>query len=91
MVRIIRLRGGISCDRSVIVPAFSRESGQDSRSVDDMVIQGKLTIKEEIHLIWEELQRQLDDKGYSIKWGTHLDASIITSDPGHVLAEKTWG
>ncbi len=33
-------------------------------------------------LIWEELQRQLDDKGLKVKKGVVQDASFITSDPG---------
>jgi IS5 family transposase len=51
----------------------------------------KLTSKGKIHLIWEELQRQLDEQGYSIKRGTIQDASIITSDPGHASADKPRG
>ena len=44
-----------------------------------------------IHLIWEELQRQLEEKGYTIKRGTIQDASFITSDPGHASSEKLRG
>ncbi|MDP6459031.1 MAG: transposase, partial [Candidatus Bathyarchaeota archaeon] len=33
--------------------------------------------------VWEELQRQLDEKGLSVKKGVVQDASFITSDPGH--------
>ena len=44
-----------------------------------------------IHLIWEELQRQLEDKGYTIKRGTIQDASFITSDSGHASSEKPRG
>ena len=51
----------------------------------------KLTSKGKIHLIWDELQRQLDDQGYTIKRGTIQDASIITSDPGHAPADKARG
>jgi len=51
----------------------------------------RLTNKGKLHLIWEELQRQLDEKGYSIKRGTIQDASIITSDPGHAKADKPRG
>lgn len=40
---------------------------------------------------WEELQRQLDEEGYSIKRGTIQDASIISSDPGHAPADKPRG
>ena len=41
--------------------------------------------------IWEELQRQLDEKGLSIKKGVVQDASFITSDPGHAKADKPRG
>jgi len=41
--------------------------------------------------IWDELQRQLDAKGMSIKQGTIQDASFITSDPGHAKADKPRG
>ncbi len=51
----------------------------------------KLASKGKIHLIWEELQRQLDEEGYSIKRGTIQDASIISSDPGHAPADKPRG
>jgi len=51
----------------------------------------KLTSKGKVHLIWEELQRQLDEKGYSIKRGTIQDATFITSDPGHAPADKPRG
>jgi transposase, IS5 family len=33
-------------------------------------------------LVWEELQRQLDAKGLSIKKGTIQDATFIEADPG---------
>ncbi len=32
--------------------------------------------------VWEELQRQLDAKGYEVKKGVIQDASVITADPG---------
>ncbi|MGA2162782.1 MAG: IS5 family transposase [Methanoregula sp.] len=51
----------------------------------------RLTEKGKIHLIWEELQRQLDDQGYRIKRGTIQDATFITSDPGHAPADKPRG
>jgi IS5 family transposase len=51
----------------------------------------RLTEKGKIHLIWEELQRQLDEKGYRIKRGTIQDATFITADPGHAPAEKPRG
>lgn len=51
----------------------------------------KLTSKGKIHLIWDELQQQLDKQGYSIKRGTIQDATIITSDPGHAPSDKTRG
>ena len=42
-------------------------------------------------LVWEELQRQLDGKGLSVKKGVVQDASFITSDPGHARADKPRG
>lgn len=51
----------------------------------------RLADKGKIHLIWEELQRQLDEKGYSIRRGTIQDATFITSDPGHAPSEKPRG
>ena len=42
-------------------------------------------------LIWEELQRQLDGKGFKVKKGVVQDASFITSDPGHAKADKPRG
>ena len=41
--------------------------------------------------VWEELQRQLDRKGLSVKKGVVQDASFITSDPGHAKADKPRG
>ena len=46
---------------------------------------------ERLHLIWDELQRQLDEQGYSIKRDTIQDASFITSDPGHAPPDKPRG
>ena len=51
----------------------------------------KLTENGKVHLIWEELQRQLDEKGYAIKRGTIQDATFITSDPGHAKTDKPRG
>ena len=42
-------------------------------------------------LVWEELQRQLDEKGLSVKKGVVQDASFITSDPGHAKKDKPRG
>ena len=42
-------------------------------------------------LVWAELQRQLDEKGLSVKKGVVQDASFITSDPGHAPADKPRG
>ncbi len=55
------------------------------------VFRENLTKKGKIHLIWDELQRQLDKQGYSIRRGTIQDASFITSDPGHAPADKPRG
>ena len=32
--------------------------------------------------LWRELQRQIDEKGYTVKEGSIQDATFITSDPG---------
>ena len=42
-------------------------------------------------LVWEELQRQLDAKGLTIKKGVVQDATFITADPGHARADKPRG
>jgi len=52
------------------------------------VFRENLTNEGKIHLIWDELQRKLDEQGYSIRRGTIQDASFITSDPGHAPADK---
>jgi IS5 family transposase len=41
--------------------------------------------------VWAELQRQLDEKGLSVRKGVAQDASFITADPGHAPAEKPRG
>ena len=38
--------------------------------------------------IWEELQRQLDAQGLSVKKGVIQDAIFITADPEHAKAER---
>jgi IS5 family transposase len=42
-------------------------------------------------LLWEELQRQLDEKGLKVRKGVVQDASFITADPGHAPAEEPRG
>ena len=42
-------------------------------------------------LVWEELQRQFDTKGLTIKKGVVQDATFITADPGHARADKPRG
>ena len=42
-------------------------------------------------LVWEELQRQLDEKGLKVKTGVVQDATFITADPGHAPADKPRG
>jgi IS5 family transposase len=42
----------------------------------------RLTKKNKIDSIWQELQRQLDAKGLVVKEGSIQDATFITSDPG---------
>ena len=41
--------------------------------------------------IWNELQRQLDEKGLKIRKGTIQDASFITADPGHATVDTPRG
>jgi IS5 family transposase len=41
--------------------------------------------------IWNELQRQLDEKGLKIRKGVIQDATFITADPGHATADTTRG
>jgi len=42
-------------------------------------------------LLWDELQRQLDEKGLKVRKGVVQDATFITSDPGHAPADKPRG
>jgi IS5 family transposase len=42
-------------------------------------------------LIWEELQRQLDEKGLKIREGVIQDATFIHSDPGYASADTPRG
>ena len=42
----------------------------------------RLKEKEVLNAIWQELQRQLDFKGLTVKEGCIQDATLITSDPG---------
>jgi IS5 family transposase len=42
----------------------------------------RLTEKDKINAIWQELQRQLDAKGLVVKEGSIQDATFISSDPG---------
>lgn len=55
------------------------------------IFKENLADKGKLHLIWDELQRQLEEKGYSIKRGTIQDATFITSDPGHAPADEPRG
>ncbi|MEG3225017.1 MAG: IS5 family transposase [Methanobacteriales archaeon Met13] len=41
--------------------------------------------------IWDELQRQIEEKGLKVKEGVMQDASFITSDPGHKKADEPRG
>jgi len=38
--------------------------------------------------LWGELQRQIDEKGYTVKEGSIQDATFITSDPGQKRKKK---
>ncbi|TFH12398.1 IS5 family transposase [Candidatus Bathyarchaeota archaeon] len=42
-------------------------------------------------LVWDELSKQLDEKGLRVRKGVVQDASFITSDPGHAAADKPRG
>jgi IS5 family transposase len=44
-----------------------------------------------LDLIWEELRRQENALGLTIKKGTIQDATFITADPGHASADKPRG
>lgn len=41
--------------------------------------------------LWDELQRQIDELGLTVKRGVIQDATFITSDPGHAKADKPRG
>lgn len=41
--------------------------------------------------IWEEFQRQIDQKGLKVKEGVIQDATFITSDPGHKKVDEPRG
>ena len=91
MVWFIGLRSRTSGDRSDLVSAFSGVSGEGTHRTTLWLFRERLTEKGKIHLIWEELQRPLDEHGYRIKRGIIQDATFITSDPGHACAEKPRG
>ena len=55
------------------------------------VFKERLTKNDCLDLIWEELQRQLDDLGFGLQRGVMQDASFITADPGHAKKEKPRG
>jgi len=44
-----------------------------------------------VHRVWDELQRQLDEKGYRVKRGTIQVATFIITDPGHAPSDKSRG
>jgi len=51
----------------------------------------RLSKSEKDSLIWNELQRQLDLKGLSIRKGMIQDATFIHSDPGHAKVDTPRG
>jgi IS5 family transposase len=51
----------------------------------------RLKDKELLNAIWQELQRQLDAKGLTVKEGCIQDATVITSDPGRSGNKKRGG
>jgi IS5 family transposase len=73
-----RISFRIFLDTTEVVPDFStvwlfRERLIKSGRFDDL---------------WRELQRQIDDKGYTVKEGSIQDATFITSDPGQKRKKK---
>jgi len=42
-------------------------------------------------LVWDEMQRQLDEKGLKVRKGVAQDATFITADPGHAPVDKPRG
>lgn len=47
----------------------------------------RLTETDRLDIIWQELQRQLDEMNLRVKKGVIQDASFITSDPGHAKSD----
>ena len=73
-----RISFRIFLDTTEVVPDFStvwlfRERLIKSGRFDDL---------------WRELQRQIDEKGYTVKEGSIQDATFITSDPGQKRKKK---
>jgi IS5 family transposase len=56
------------------------ESIPDSTTI--WLFRERLTEKDKINAVWQELQRQLDAKGLVVKEGSIQDATFITADPG---------
>jgi IS5 family transposase len=56
------------------------ESIPDSTTI--WLFRERLTEKDKINTVWQELQRQLDAKGLVVKEGSIQDATFITADPG---------
>jgi len=44
-----------------------------------------------IEPIWDELMRQIEEKGYKVSKGVAVDASFIEADPGHKSADTPRG
>lgn len=51
----------------------------------------RLAKTERDKMIWEELKRQLDSRGLTVKQGMVQDATFITADPGHAKADTPRG
>lgn len=51
-------------------------------------IRDRLKERGKDRLIWDELQRQLDDKGYTIKKGVIQDATFIHADAGRTRIQR---
>ncbi len=71
--------------------SFQNFIGFDSKVPDFSTIwraRDRLKEREKDHLIWNELQRQLNKRGYTVKKGVIQDASFIEADLGRKRYQK---
>jgi len=74
--------------------SFQRFLGYPEKAPDYSTVwqfRERLTESGRDRLVWVELQRQLDEKGFKVKKGVVQDATFITADPGHATAGKPRG